>query len=118
MKQSNNTKKQGETPKINNGLLSLIKRYEGVQGWYIGAVNEYLSETHDITFLKGDVSRVVNNVIRLTPRLILLKEAVEYVVTNWGRSIGDLTPNQRLVSTPKGVVVVTDAVNQEVEQVA
>lgn len=106
MKQNNNTKKQDETRKINNGLQSLILRYEGVQGWYIGKVNEYLLENHNKVFLKGDISRIVNDKVRLSPRWIVLKDACEFVVTQWGRQIGDLKFNEGLISTPQGVKVI------------
>lgn len=106
MKQINNTKKQRETRIINNGLQSLILRYEGVINWYISAVNKHLSEKHDTTFLKGDISRVVHNKIRLSPKWIILKDACEFVVTEWGRQIGDLKPNEGLISTPNGVKVI------------
>lgn len=108
MKQNINTKKQDETPKTNNGLKSLIFRYEGVQGWYIKEVNKYLLREHGIQFLKGDISRIVNDKVKISPRWILIKVAVEFVVTDWGRKIGDLGPHQRLVSTPHGVLVLTE----------
>jgi len=108
MKRNHNTKKQYETGKFNNGLKSLIERYEGAGSWYIKKVNEYLLEKHGLQFPKGDISRVVNDAVKINPRLILIKEACEAVMTDWGRLIGDLKPNQRLFSTPKGIIVITE----------
>lgn len=115
MKQSDNTKKQDETAKTNNGLKSLILRYASIKGWYIGAVNEYLLNTHHVTYLKSDISRIVNDKVGLSPRWILIKEALEHVATMWGRQIGDLSDDERLVATPTGVLVVKVEAKRELE---
>lgn len=106
MKQNDNTKKQDETPKINNGLKSLILRYDGVQDWYIKPVNEYIFEKHKVFFAKGDISKIVNDKKQMSPRWLPIKAAVEYVVTDWGRKINALSQTESLISTPAGVVVV------------
>lgn len=117
MKHNNNTKKHKETFKTNNGLYTLILRYNGVQEWYIKEANVYLLREYGIQFNRAYVSKIVHDTIRLSPKNYVLKEALEFVVSDWGRKIGDLKEGEMLVSTPKGVRVIK-AVAPESSQLA
>lgn len=107
-----------ETIKTNNGLKSLIQRYDGVQEWYIKEANSYLLKAHNTSFAKAYVSKVVNDSLRLNPKNYVLKEALEFIVTDWGRKIGKLKEDESLIATPKGVKVIRPKSLDIIEPVA